>query len=201
MLSSVAPVLLFVLSSFWRRFFLCLYSKETFWKLLVAGLKGNWSEERWPWNVEALQISTPPPPPPPLFLSEFELLRAQSCCSLFTDEDQKKGWLMTCLSFLPHMPALLMTSLIQTAGHKMAAFTVNFRGSQTSNFDKRDPPKIERKLLCVCFVMMMPVQRLRFGCVAWCPRMWVDIIIRNKLRPTREHGSILLYVHGNHKTR
>ena len=31
--------------------------------------------------------------------------------------------------------------------------------------------------------------------------MSADIIIRNKLRPTREHGSILLYVHGNHKAR
>ena len=25
--------------------------------------------------------------------------------------------------------------------------------------------------------------------------------IRDKLRPVREHGSILLYVHGNHKAR
>ena len=33
------------------------------------------------------------------------------------------------------------------------------------------------------------------------PRVSADIIIRDKLRPTREHGSILLYVHGNHKAR
>ena len=33
------------------------------------------------------------------------------------------------------------------------------------------------------------------------PRVSADIIIRNKLRPTREHGSLLLYVHGNHKAR
>ena len=134
------------------------------------------------------------------FCFQFEFL-ARPCWFDLYQWREEKGWLMTCLILLLNMPALFMTSLIQTAGHKMAAFTVNFRGSQTSNFDKRDPPKIERKLLCVCFVMMMPVQRLRFGCVAWCPRMWVDIIIRNKLRPTREHGSILLYVHGNHKTR
>ena len=93
MLSSVAPLLLFVLSSFGWRFFLCLYSKDTWWKLFVAGLKGNWSEERWPWNVEALQISNPPPPPPtpPVFLSEFELLRAQPCCSLFYRRRPEKG--------------------------------------------------------------------------------------------------------------
>ena len=31
--------------------------------------------------------------------------------------------------------------------------------------------------------------------------MSADIIIRDKLIPTREHGSVLLYVHGNHKAR
>ena len=31
--------------------------------------------------------------------------------------------------------------------------------------------------------------------------MSVGIIIRDKLRPMREHGSVLLYVHGNHKAR
>ena len=38
-------------------------------------------------------------------------------------------------------------------------------------------------------------------CVPYCPRMLVDIIIRDKLRPMREHGSVLLYVHGNQKAR
>ena len=42
---------------------------------------------------------------------------------LFTNEEQKKGWLMTYLIHLPPMSALFMTSLTQTAGHKMAELT------------------------------------------------------------------------------
>jgi len=44
--------------------------------------------------------------------------------SLFTDEEQKGGWLLLWLTLLPHMLALLMMSLAQAAGHKMAALTV-----------------------------------------------------------------------------
>ena len=38
-------------------------------------------------------------------------------------------------------------------------------------------------------------------CRASCPQMSVDIIIGDKLRPMREHGSVLLYVHRNRKAR
>ena len=46
--------------------------------------------------------------------------------SLFINGEQKKGLLVTGLILLPHMSALLMTPLIQTPLHKMAALTVVF---------------------------------------------------------------------------
>ena len=61
------------------------------------------------------------------FVSFFLFLISASQCvsshagSLINNEEEKKSWLVTCL---PRMPALVMTSLIQTAGHKMAAFSV-----------------------------------------------------------------------------
>ena len=38
----------------------------------------------------------------------------------------RKAWLVTCLIILTHMSALIMKSLIQTAGHNMAAIAVVF---------------------------------------------------------------------------
>ena len=38
----------------------------------------------------------------------------------------EKGWLIMYLMLLPHRPALFMTSVIKTAGHKTAAFVVMF---------------------------------------------------------------------------
>ena len=54
---------------------------------------------------------------------------------LFTNKDRNlKGWL-TYLILLPHIPALHLMSLIQTAGHKVAALTVMFSqpGSRDSS--------------------------------------------------------------------
>ena len=45
----------------------------------------------------------------------------------------RKAWIVTCLIILTHMPALIMKSLIQTAGHNMAAIAVVFL--RTSNID------------------------------------------------------------------
>ena len=54
----------------------------------------------------------------------FALSSLSRChaASLFTS-DERKVWFLTYLTLLTNTPALLMTSLIQTAGHKMAALT------------------------------------------------------------------------------
>ena len=51
------------------------------------------------------------------------LLNLSSSVSVFTDE---KVWLLMYLILLPHIPVLLMMSLIQAAWHKMAAPMVMF---------------------------------------------------------------------------
>ena len=45
---------------------------------------------------------------------------------VYSSPKSRKGWLMTYLITLPPMPALLMTPLIQTAEHTMAALMVVF---------------------------------------------------------------------------
>ena len=57
-----------------------------------------------------------------LFCFEFELLEAQPCCLALYQWKTEKGWLVTFLMLLPHIPhTLFMTSLMQTAGRNMAA--------------------------------------------------------------------------------
>ena len=46
----------------------------------------------------------------------------------------EKGYLVKCLYTLPHIPAVFMTSLIQTAGQKMAALKVMFCKSSNVDF-------------------------------------------------------------------
>ena len=43
-----------------------------------------------------------------------------------TNHEQRRVGLVTYAMLLPHMSALFITSLIQTAGHKKAALTVVF---------------------------------------------------------------------------
>ena len=50
-----------------------------------------------------------------------------------TNHEQRRVGLVTYAMLLPHMSALFITSLIQTAGHKKAALTVVF--SRLSNMD------------------------------------------------------------------
>ena len=41
-------------------------------------------------------------------------------------KEAEKFWFMTYMTLFPHMKALFMMSLTQTAGHKMAALVVMF---------------------------------------------------------------------------
>ena len=62
-------------------------------------------------------------------------------------------WLVTYCIPLPHIPALFMTSLTQTAGQKMAALTVVFNAVFKCRFlTKRNRIKNIKKLLCTCYV-------------------------------------------------
>ena len=135
-------------------------------------LKGNQSENAsWPPNLQNVQIfpsslgcstniyATPPPPPPP---PPTELLRAQSGWSN-PYQGQKKGWLVTHLILLPHMPALFKRSLKQTAGPKMAARTAMF--SQLSNvhfFHQQDGESVPKPAAYFFFFIPLFQQGL------WC---------------------------------
>ena len=68
--------------------------------------------------------------------------------SLFTNEEQKRlapGIFDT----LPHILALFMTSLMQTAGHKMAAFMVMCLQLSDVDFFYRQEQKWSGKDLCI----------------------------------------------------
>ena len=56
------------------------------------------------------------------FCFRFELHRAWPCWFALYRCGAGKGCLVACLIFLPHNPALFMTSLIQTAGHESNAW-------------------------------------------------------------------------------
>ena len=55
--------------------------------------------------------------------------------------------LVTFVILLPYMPDLLMASLVQIAGHKMAAFTVMFSRLLISTFNQGDETT-SKNLLC-----------------------------------------------------
>ena len=58
------------------------------------------------------------------FCFQFGFLQAQPCYLALYRWRAEKGCLVTYLIHLKQMLAPLMTSLLQTAGHKMAALTV-----------------------------------------------------------------------------
>ena len=109
------------------------------------------------WLFYQYLCNPPPPPPPPT-----ELLRAQSGWSN-PYQGQKKGWLVTHLILLPHMPALFKRSLKQTAGPKMAARTAMF--SQLSNvhfFHQQDGESVPKPAAYFFFFIPLFQQGL------WC---------------------------------
>ena len=92
----------------------------------------------------------------------FALNLSFSVCScILYHRGVEKGWLVTFLIILPQMSAFFVMSLIQTAGHTVAALVdvflqlsnVNF-SPKMWNWERRKKTKKERKqqqLLCVCF--------------------------------------------------
>ena len=65
----------------------------------------------------------------------------------------EKGWLLTCLILLPHFVSsadVFMTSLIQTTGHKMAAFKVGFCDFQILIFVNRQDEKAKTNCYTGC---------------------------------------------------
>ena len=100
------------------------------------------------------------------FFFEFELHSEQPWWFALYNRRAEKGWLVTYLRLLPHIPASFMTSLIQISRHKMVACTVVF--SRLSNafflflfFYKQDQKSTEKLdtvsqvlFVCFCFVFI-----------------------------------------------
>ena len=63
----------------------------------------------------------------------------------------KKGWIV-CLTLLSHVLTLFATSLMQTAGHKMVAFTVRFSSLLNKTIRTRKDRKIAVSVLHAIFV-------------------------------------------------
>ena len=73
----------------------------------------------------------------------------------------KKGWIV-CLTLLSHVLTLFATSLMQTAGHKMVAFTVRF----SCLLNKKSGQERTEKLLWAFFMPFLltaPVSVLQFS--------------------------------------
>lgn len=68
------------------------------------------------------------------FCFEVELLMAHGCWFALYQPRAEKGRHMTYLILLPHIPAVFMTSLIQTSGHIMTALAVLFSRLFKSRF-------------------------------------------------------------------
>ena len=88
------------------------------------------------------------------------LLRAQPCWFTFYRRIEEKVWLVMYMVFSPHISAFFMSSLIQTAEHKMAAFTVMFSqlffSSSSNTSFKGTEPEVKRKsVVCLCFVLFL----------------------------------------------
>ena len=83
-----------------------------------------------------------------------------------------RDWLVTRLFMLPNIPALFMTSLVQTARHKMATLEVVLVRLSNVFFNKK---KSSEKLLClfclfVCFtpsLLLGPVALLSLESSCW----------------------------------
>ena len=78
------------------------------------------------------------------------------------------------------------------------AAAVYFKGSRIEDVIK---VPWKRRKSSACFIWLFSQYSWWWWCSsrASCPRMSVDIIIRDKLWPMPKHGSMLLYVHRNRK--
>lgn len=72
-----------------------------------------------------------------LFRFELELLSVQLHCFILYHRGVEKGWLVAFLIILPQMSALFVMSLIQTAGHTVAALVDVFLQLSDVNFSKK----------------------------------------------------------------
>ena len=87
--------------------------------------------------------------------------------SFFTYEEHK-AWLVTCRTLSPRMPDLFMTSLVQTAGHKMAApkcrvsETFKSRFFLTNITSNQEGEKTAYEFLCISLYSVPVLCALRF---------------------------------------
>ena len=98
----------------------------------------------------------------PLFLLRIWAPRGAAVLvnSLRTKSRENKSWLGMYLKILPHILSLLMTSLLHTDGHKMAALVVLFSRLSEVDFQPTGPEIKWRTVLCqLCF---LPVHSYRY---------------------------------------
>ena len=122
------------------------------------------------------------------FFFEFELHSVQPWWFALYKWRAEKGWLVTYLTRLPHIPASFMTSLIQSSRHKMAVCTVVFSLISSAFFfsfffffykqDQKSSEKLDTvsQFFFVCFFACMLILLLLFSFLSTRPMLLLRLV-------------------------
>ena len=120
-----------------------------------------------------------------IFASNLRSSYCSSCWFAIFQRGVETGWLVTYLILLPHASALFMTSLTQTAAHKIAALTVVFLRPSNIICNKQDEKGSVFVVclffgVCVCVrvCVCVCVRGCACICVCVCVSIWPVILLR-----------------------